>query len=55
MNASHSRSISEGWVTGTCRAISLGNTLCTHEVAITDHEGERLSTVRIPDYLKRIR
>lgn len=55
VNATHSRSVSEGWVTGTCRAISLGNTLCTHEIAITDDEGNRLSTVRITNYLKRIR
>lgn len=55
ISASHSRSISEGWVTGTCRAISLGNTLATHEIAITDDEGRRLSTVRITNYLKRIR
>jgi uncharacterized domain 1 len=55
INATHSRSVSAGWVTGTCRAISLGNTLCTHEIVVTDEEGNRLSTVRITNYLKRIR
>ena len=55
VNATHSRSVSEGWVTGTCRAISLGNTLCTHEIAITDDDGNRLSTVRITNFLKRLR
>jgi len=55
INASHTRSVSSGWVTGTCQAISLGRTLCTHEIAITDEDGNRLSTVRMTNYLKRIR
>jgi 1,4-dihydroxy-2-naphthoyl-CoA hydrolase len=55
INASHSRSVSEGWVTGTCRALSLGRTLATHEIVVTDEEGNRLSTVRITNYLKGIR
>ena len=55
INATHSRSVSSGWVTGTCRAISLGRTLCTHEIVITDEEGNRLSTVRMTNYLKKIR
>lgn len=55
INATHSRSIDSGWVTGTCRAISLGGTLCTHEIAVTDEAGNRLSTVRMTNFLKRIR
>ena len=55
INASHSRSVDSGWVTGTCRAISLGRTLCTHEIQITDDAGNRLSTVRMTNFLKRIR
>lgn len=55
INATHTKSISSGLVTGTCRAISLGRTLCTHEIAITDADGNRLSTVRMTNYLKRIR
>lgn len=55
INASHSKSIDSGWVTGTCRAISLGRTLCTHEIQITDEAGNRLSTVRMTNFLKRIR
>ncbi|MEO8527494.1 MAG: hotdog fold thioesterase [Pseudolysinimonas sp.] len=55
INASHSRSVTSGWVTGTCRALSLGRTLCTHEIVITDDEGNRLSTVRMTNYLKKIR
>ncbi|PZQ91577.1 MAG: thioesterase [Leifsonia xyli] len=52
INATHSRSITEGWVTGTCTALVLGRTLCTHEIVMTDEQGRRLSTVRMTNYLK---
>ena len=52
INATHSRSVTSGWVTGTCRAISLGRTLATHEIVITDEDGNRLSTVRMTNFLK---
>ena len=52
VNATHTKSISEGWVTGTCTAISLGKTICVHEIAITNDAGERLSTVRITNLLR---
>ncbi|MBN9606977.1 MAG: PaaI family thioesterase [Actinomycetales bacterium] len=55
INATHSRSVDHGWVTGTCRALSLGRTLCTHEIVMTDEEGNRLSTVRMTNYLKQKR
>ena len=51
INATHSRSITEGWVTGTCTAISLGRTLATHEIVMTDESGRRLSTVRMTNML----
>jgi 1,4-dihydroxy-2-naphthoyl-CoA hydrolase len=52
VNATHSRSATEGWVTGTCTALSLGRTLATHEIVITDDSGRRLSTVRITNMLR---
>ncbi|HEY5231775.1 MAG TPA: hotdog fold thioesterase [Galbitalea sp.] len=52
INATHSRSITEGWVTGTCTALSLGRTLATHEIVMTDEEGRRLSTVRMTNLLR---
>lgn len=52
INATHSRAISSGIVTGTCTALSLGRTLATHEIVIRDEEGRRLSTVRITNFLK---
>ncbi|MBN9240908.1 MAG: thioesterase [Micrococcales bacterium 70-64] len=51
INATHSRSITSGWVTGTCRALNLGRTLATHEIVMTDEEGRRLSTVRMTNML----
>ena len=52
INATHSRAITKGLVTGTCRALSLGRTLCTHEIVMTDEEGRRLSTVRMTNLLR---
>lgn len=52
VNATHTQSISEGWVTGTCTAISLGKTICVHEIVMTNDDGERLSTVRITNLLR---
>jgi|SRR6185312_4317064 len=52
INASHTRSISSGVVTGTCTALNLGRTLTTHEIVIRDAEGRRLSTVRITNMLR---
>lgn len=55
VNASHSRSVSEGYVTAVCEAITLGNTLTVHEIAISDEAGNRLSTVRITNLLRERR
>lgn len=52
VNATHTKSVTEGWVTATCTALSLGRTLCVHEIAITNDEGDRLSTVRITNLLR---
>ncbi|MCJ0699586.1 hotdog fold thioesterase [Frigoribacterium faeni] len=51
LNASHSGSISTGWVIGTCTAIHLGRTLATHQIVMTDEAGRLLSTVRITNFL----
>jgi 1,4-dihydroxy-2-naphthoyl-CoA hydrolase len=51
VNASHSRSATSGYVTGVCTPIHLGRTLTTHEIAITDDEGRRCSTVRITNLI----
>ncbi|WP_066519217.1 PaaI family thioesterase [Curtobacterium ammoniigenes] len=55
LNASHSRSATAGTVTGTCTAIHIGRTLCTHEIVLTDDDGNRCSTVRITNLLRDAR
>src|SRR5665213_75560 len=52
INATHSRSITSGWVTGTCTALVLGRTLATHEIVMTDEQGRRLSTVRMTNMIR---
>ena len=52
VNASHSRSVREGKVTAVCTAINLGKTLTVHEIAVSDDQGRRLSTVRITNFLR---
>ena len=52
ISASHSRAITDGYVVATCDAISLGRTLATHEIVVRDEAGNRLSTVRMTNYLK---
>ena len=54
INATHSRSTDEGWVTGTCTALVLGRTLCTHEIVMTDDQGRRLSTVRMTNMIRSL-
>jgi len=52
INATHSRSTTEGIVTATCEALSLGRSLATHQITIRDEAGNRLSTVRMTNFLK---
>lgn len=54
INATHSRSITSGWVTGTCTALVLGRTLATHEIVMTDEQGRRLSTVRMTNMIRAV-
>jgi 1,4-dihydroxy-2-naphthoyl-CoA hydrolase len=52
INATHSRSVTEGSVTATCEALVLGRTLATHEIVVRDEEGRRLSTIRMTNMLR---
>jgi uncharacterized protein (TIGR00369 family) len=47
INATHHRAARAGFVTGTATALSLGNTLATYDVQITDDAGKRVCTSRI--------
>jgi len=47
VSATHHRAAKKGIVTGVATAISLGRTLASYEVVITDEEGIRTCTARI--------
>ncbi len=47
INATHHRAARNGLVTGVATPISLGNTLCSWEVVVTDEDGRRVCTSRI--------
>ena len=55
INATHSRSVTDGFVVATCDALVLGRTLCTHEIVVRDEAGNRLSTVRMSNLLRDLR
>ena len=47
INATHHKSATSGFVTGTASAVTLGKTLCCYNVEITNDKGERTCTARI--------
>ncbi|NCA07227.1 MAG: PaaI family thioesterase [Micrococcales bacterium] len=52
INASHTKSCKSGLITATCKAVNIGKNLATHEIQVTDDQGNRLSTVRITNFLR---
>jgi len=51
INATHHKSATQGIVTGVATAISLGKTMCSYEVVITNEAGERTCTARITCFI----
>jgi 1,4-dihydroxy-2-naphthoyl-CoA hydrolase len=51
VNATHHRSARSGLVTGVATAIRLGRTVTSHEVVLTDEDGNRLCTARITNLI----
>jgi 1,4-dihydroxy-2-naphthoyl-CoA hydrolase len=47
INATHHRAGKSGWVTGVATPLSLGNTLASWEIVITDEQDRRVCTSRI--------
>ncbi|MDN5727800.1 MAG: PaaI family thioesterase [Propionibacteriales bacterium] len=47
INATHHRSVSSGWVTGTATALRLGKSVLSYDVALVDDTGERICTARV--------
>lgn len=52
INATHHRSATSGIVTATATALSLGRTLASYDVVITDDQGRRTCTARITCMLR---
>lgn len=52
INATHHRAARSGLVTGVATPISLGNTLCSWEIVITDEDGRKVCTSRITCLLR---
>ncbi len=55
INATHTASITEGFVTGVCTPVHVSRSLAVHEIAITDERGRRNSTLRITNMLRDAR
>lgn len=53
INATHHRAARTGWVNGEARALFIGGTVGTWEVALTDDAGTRLGTARVTCALRR--
>ncbi|MFJ8894479.1 PaaI family thioesterase [Leifsonia sp. NPDC102414] len=51
INATHHRSARTGLVTGIATAIRLGRTIASHEIVVTDEDGNRLCTARITNLI----
>jgi len=47
INATHHRSVTAGWVTGTATALHLGRSTASYEIVITDDAGKRVCTARM--------
>ena len=54
INATHTRAATSGVVTGVCTPIHLGRSMTVHEIAVSDDQGRRLSTIRITNLIKAL-
>ena len=52
INATHTRSATSGFVTGTCTPVHIGRSLAVHEIVVTDDQGRRCSTIRITNMIR---
>jgi uncharacterized protein (TIGR00369 family) len=52
VSAAHHRSATSGHVTGVASAISLGRTIATYEIVLTDDKGNRTCTARLTCLLR---
>lgn len=54
INATHTRSATSGTVTAVCTPIHLGRSMTVHEIAVSDDQGRRCSTIRITNLIKEL-
>jgi 1,4-dihydroxy-2-naphthoyl-CoA hydrolase len=52
LNITHHRAVREGTVTGVARALHLGSTIATYEIAISDEGGRPVATSRLTCLLR---
>jgi len=55
INATHHKSATSGVVTAVATAISLGKTICSYQVEITNDKGDRICSARITCLILAIR
>ena len=54
LSCTHHRSTSEGKVTAVSMPLSIGRTLCTFEIVISDEQGRRICTARLTVLLREL-
>lgn len=54
LSCTHHRSARDGYVTAVATPLSLGRTLASHDIVITDEEGERICTARLTCLLRDV-
>ena len=47
LNATHHRAVRDGWVTAVATPLSLGRSVASYEIVVTDDEGRRVCTCRL--------
>ncbi|CCH79233.1 conserved hypothetical protein [Nostocoides japonicum T1-X7] len=52
INATHHRAARSGWVTGVATPLSLGRTMCSWEIVVSDEDGNRVCTSRLTCLLR---
>jgi 1,4-dihydroxy-2-naphthoyl-CoA hydrolase len=52
LNCTHHRGVRDGWVTGVATPLSLGRSVASYEVVVTDEEGRRVCTARLTCVLR---
>jgi uncharacterized protein (TIGR00369 family) len=52
LNCTHHRGVRDGWVTGVATALSLGRSVASYEIVISDEAGHRVCTARLTCVLR---